>query len=494
MTISDLGVIEYVNPAAQALFGYSFEEAVGQNVSMLLPKDFAGQHSGILGRYLETGEKKIIGVGREVVAKRKDGTTFPVHLTVSEVALGDRRVFTGVIRDIGDEQKTQEEKDRLLHELHRRNKELNCLYRIGELVRYGDLDASLFGAAAEFIRPAISHPAFTGTRITYDGKHYVGNPFQETPWALSADIIAEGRKRGAVQAFFLEKELDLDPRQVFRAERNLIDAIAWILGETVERKEAAAKVIQASKLASVGELAAGVGHEINNPINGIINCADILIGSLEEGSKTRTFAEMIRHEADRIAAIVQNLLTFSRQDREYHSPARLCDIVDVVLSLCRKKLMKSHIELRVDVPDTLPELNCRSEQLQQVLMNLVINSMHALDSRYPGADPHKTLTIEGSEITVMGQPYLRLTVADHGAGIAPAHLERIFDPFFTTKGRDKGTGLGLSVSMGIVKDHSGRIVVDTKWGQYARFHVELPLKVEDSGTREAEHAPLFGRE
>src|SRR5690606_5244780 len=113
--------------------------------------------------------------------------------------------------------------------------------------------------------------------------------------------------------------------------------------------------------------------------------------------------------------------------------------------------------------------------LQQVLMNLIINSLHALDEKYPQADPDKVLEIHAHPIDFAGRPFLRLTVADRGCGIKPAHVERLFDPFFTTKGRDKGTGLGLSVSDGIVREHGGQIAIESEEGRYARFHVDLPL-------------------
>jgi signal transduction histidine kinase len=236
-------------------------------------------------------------------------------------------------------------------------------------------------------------------------------------------------------------------------------------------------VIQASKLASIGEFAAGVAHEINNPVNGIMNCADIVKRELPEDHPKRQFAELIRSEAERIAAIVRNLLAFARQEeREHFQPAHLSDIVETVLSLTRKKIAKSNVHLEVEVPEDLPEVPCRSEQLQQVLMNLIINALHALDERYRGMNPDKILRISAEPTEYDDTAYLRLTVEDHGVGIADHHRERLFDPFFTTKGRDVGTGLGLSISNAIVRDHGGHITVESELGRYARFHVDLPLR------------------
>ena len=474
ITIDEDATIEYMNPAAQTLFGYRLAEARGHNVNMLMPSPYREEHDGYLAAYLSTGVKRIIGIGREVVGLRKDGSTFPMHLAVSEVLVGNKRIFTGIIHDISTVRRAQEEKDRILQELNRRNREINCLYRVSEMVRSAEIDGRIFQDVIREVMSTMTHPSAAGFRILFDGKTFDGENCQETQWKHEAPIIAGGRKRGAVEGFFLEDCAAAVADSWLEGEMKLIDAVAGILSGTIDRKEAEAKVIHASKLASIGELAAGVGHEINNPINGIINCADILIEKSDDGTDAHRFAELIRSEADRIAVIVRNLLTFSRQEKEMHSAARVCDIVDSVLSLCGKKLSKSYVLLEVDVPEDLPRIHCRSEQLQQVVMNVVINGMHALDERYPGPDPDKKLLIRGTSRSVDGKSSVQLVVEDHGTGISPSQIERIFDPFFTTKGRDRGTGLGLSVSDGIVKEHGGVMSVESEEGVYTRFTIDLP--------------------
>ncbi|MBI5095011.1 MAG: PAS domain S-box protein [Candidatus Hydrogenedentes bacterium] len=474
--INERGLIEFFNPAAERLFGFEAYEVLGKNVTVLMPQPYRDEHDGYLDSYVATGKAKIIGIGREVTGRRKDGSTFPFELSVSEVLLDDRRIFTGIVHDITRRRQAQEEKDRLLRDLNKRNIEITCLYRVEESIRSREFLTDIFTDVVTLVEPACLYPDIARARLTFDDAVYVASPFDETPWRLTVDIIVAGRKRGSIEFFYLEQRPDEDEGPFLKEERGLIEAVASVLGETVERREAEAKVIQASKLASIGELAAGVGHEINNPVNGIMNCADILIQQSEPGTKMRQFSELIRSEADRIARIVHNLLTFSRQEKERHSPARLCDIVEAVLSLSRKRLIKSHVDLRVDVSKDLPKLKCRSEQLQQVVMNLLINSLHALDERYPEIDPDKILSISARQIQNNGASFVRLTVDDHGCGIAPSNLHRLFDPFFTTKGRDKGTGLGLSVSDGIVKDHGGTITIESELGVFTRFHVDLPLK------------------
>lgn len=480
VSIDSTGKLEYLNPAAQRLFGFTPEEIYGKGVEMLMPSPYRENHNEYIRNYLDTGDKKIIGLGREVVACRKDGSVFPIHLSVSEAIIDGRRIFTAIIHDIGERKRIELEKDRLLRDLDRRNKEITCLLRVGQLLRTAEFETSVFGKVVKLLEKAFSYQSITRVRIIYEDLTFVSSDFKEASWHISTDIAVGGQNRGRVEVYYVENRPEGDFGPFLQEEQSLLESVAMTLGEAIERQEAEAKVIQASKMASIGELAAGVGHEINNPINGIINCADIIMQNTKDDTKNRQFAELIRSEADRIAVIVQNLLTFSRQDREKHSPARLFDIVSVVLSLSAIKLEKSHIILKVDVPEDLPKVRCRSEQLQQVVMNLIINSMHALDQRFPDAHSDKILSVSAREFEIDGRRYLRLAVEDKGTGIAPAHLDRIFDPFFTTKGRDKGTGLGLSVSLGIVKDHGGTLHVESELDVGTRFHIELPLRPESA--------------
>ena len=480
ITISEDGIIHYMNPAALRMFGYTSEEILGRDVSLLMPLPDAERHHEYVQNYLRTRRPRIIGIGREIVGKRKDGSLFPLYIAVSEVFVDGKTLFTGILRDISEEKAAREQMRRLLDELQERNKKMMCLYRVGQLLRTDALEARVFEQVIEFVAEACARPDDARVRIVFDDTVYQKRSFSETPCHLSAPIIVNGRERGRILVWYMCDWVTQDNMHLWEEDQHLLEAVARTLGEFVERREAEAQIIQASKLASIGELAAGVSHEINNPVNGIINCADILLQRLPKESKEHQFAALIRAEADRIALIVRNLLTFSRQEREQHSPARLCDIVEAVLSLSRKKMAKSNIVLEVSVPETLPKIKCRSERIQQVLMNLLINAIHALDEKYPSKDPDKILRIYAEPRSEDGKEYLVLTVEDHGTGIAPAHRRRLFDPFFTTKGRDKGTGLGLSVSDGIIKDHGGKITFDTEWGKYTKFHVYLPL---DNGWR-----------
>ena len=232
------------------------------------------------------------------------------------------------------------------------------------------------------------------------------------------------------------------------------------------------------KLEALGTLAGGVAHEINNPVNGIMNYAQLIVDRLDEGHPLGDFATEIIHETERVAAIVRDLLTFARHEEQGHNVALMGDIVQSTLTLIRTVMRHDQIELEVHVPEDLPQLRCRSQQIQQVLMNLLTNARDALNGRYPSYDPNKTIRLSAELVVVDGRRWVRVCCEDNGGGIPKAAQERLFDPFFTTKPRDAGTGLGLSISHGIVCEHQGRLYFDTVEGESTRFYVDLPVDRE----------------
>ncbi len=269
-------------------------------------------------------------------------------------------------------------------------------------------------------------------------------------------------------------------RRVTERTADLAEAKARLEEELAERERAEeerqrleAQLRQQQKLESIGTLASGVAHEINNPISIILNCADLISEDSDPSGPTAESARHITEASQRVATIVRALLAFARQEQEAHSPARIADIVNGTVSLIRKVLAKDQIRMEVDVPEDLPTVKCRSNQIQQIIMNLLTNARDALNSRYTGYHEDKVVIVRARIEEREGETWVVTMVEDHGTGVPAGLAERIFDPFFTTKPREEGTGLGLSVSHGIAKDHLGQLRVESEEGQFTRFYLDL---------------------
>jgi PAS domain S-box-containing protein len=254
--------------------------------------------------------------------------------------------------------------------------------------------------------------------------------------------------------------------------------------DITETRKLEEQLVQSQKIESIGTLAGGVAHEINNPINGIMNYAQLILDRTGEDHPANEYAGEILYETQRIAGIVRNLLTFARHEKQSHSPAQLADVISAVLSLVQTVMRHDQITLELAIPEDLPNVKCRSQQIQQVLMNLMTNARDALNERYSGYSPDKILRIAAEEIIKHGRRFIRTTVEDTGTGIPAEIRDRIFDPFFTTKPKETGTGLGLSISYGIVRDHGGELGVESVPDRYTRFHMDLPV---DNGWTLAEN-------
>lgn len=245
--------------------------------------------------------------------------------------------------------------------------------------------------------------------------------------------------------------------------------------DITETRKLEERLMQSQKIEAIGTLAGGVAHEINNPINGIMNYAQLILDGTKPEDPVCELAREILHETERVAGIVRNLLTFARHEKQSHSPARLCDIVSSVLSLIQAVMRHDQISLELNIPENLPMIKCRSQQIQQVLMNLMTNGRDALNERYAGYSPDKKLRVSARVIHKQDRHFIRTTVEDGGNGIPLEIQSRIFDPFFTTKPKEIGTGLGLSISYGIVRDHGGELRVESEPGMNTRFHMDLPV-------------------
>lgn len=264
------------------------------------------------------------------------------------------------------------------------------------------------------------------------------------------------------------------------AEGGITGSVVWFEDITAQRaaeaekRELQKRLFRSEKLAAIGELAAGVAHEVNNPLTGIINYAELIKDETDPDSENYRFLDGIIRQGERIAGITSSLLTFARQDEQACSPVQIKDILDSALSLMAHQLKKDGITLIRDYEKELPRIKVRSNQIEQVFINMISNAQHALNARYAGCNDGKILKVSAEKIIKDGENHLQIMFRDSGTGIAPEDIDRIFDPFFTTR-RGNGTGLGLSISYGIIADHHGSISVESRSDEYTTFVIDLPI-------------------
>lgn len=261
-------------------------------------------------------------------------------------------------------------------------------------------------------------------------------------------------------------------------EQGVVESVMELSTDITEKKSIQAEQMRANHLSSIGELAAGVAHEINNPINGIINYAQIIVNSAGQESRQYDIAKRIIKEGERISFIVTSLLSFARERKEEKLPVELQQVLSDALALTGTQLKKNGIELRLELALHLPLIKVQAQQIQQVFLNIINNARYALSQKYPQPDPDKIFLITAQETVYNGKPFVQIIFEDHGTGIPNEVIGKIMDPFYTTKPVGVGTGLGLSISHGIIVDHNGRLSVESKEGRYTRIIVSLPADKE----------------
>ena len=235
-----------------------------------------------------------------------------------------------------------------------------------------------------------------------------------------------------------------------------------------DREALRGRLQQSEKLASLGQFVAGIAHEMNNPLQGVLGHLELLIETSEAARPIRSTLRRIYQEGDRAAKIVRNLLVFTGSQRMSRQKLRMDRVLARALTSRAASLRRNHIEIRRHVGDDVPRVSGDPLLLQQALLNILINAEHAI------AGAAESGRIDASIDTVSGGATVRLTLQDSGPGIPAEVLPRIFDPFFTTKDVGKGTGLGLAITYGIVQEHGGAIHAENAPGGGARFVIELP--------------------
>jgi signal transduction histidine kinase len=235
----------------------------------------------------------------------------------------------------------------------------------------------------------------------------------------------------------------------------------------VAQQEAESRLVQAAKLAAVGEMAAGIAHELNNPLTTVAGFTELILDEMTKDAPHRADIEMVLHEALRARGVVRRLLDFARQGERTRARSDLNQIIDDVLALTTHFIHTNGVQLEIEFLDELPWVSVDSNQMKQVFLNLIHNAIQAMPT---GGN----LLIKTETRKKDNREWVTVAIQDSGIGIDSNDVERIFEPFFTTKGNRGGTGLGLSVTYGIITDHGGTIEVESRPGEGSCFTVWLP--------------------
>jgi two-component system sensor histidine kinase ChiS len=467
ITINEEGIIQSANPAVGKLFGFSGSELLGRNVSVLMPSAHSHNHDDYIKRYLQTGEARIIGIGRELQAVRRDGSVFPIELAVSELSINGGRYFTGIIRDITARKQAEE----ALRESQARNQAILDTVVDGILT----IDES---GVIERANKAV------GRLFDYDPDELIGrNVSLLMPEAHSKahdTYLERYLKTGEARVIGIGREVEGLRRDgsIFPAELSVSEVrfgdqrrFTGIIRDITIRKQAEEALLRADALKD--EFLANTSHELRTPLNGIIGIGQSMLEGatgLLSDEQQRNLG-MVVASGRRLSNLVNDLLDFSKLRHEtidlHCRPTDLHTLVELVLTISRTLVGKRPLRLFNRIGSQVPLVEVDEDRVQQILFNLIGNAIKFT----PAGAVEVSAEMRGK--------WLELTVSDTGIGIAPERMETVFDSFSQGDGsvarQQGGTGLGLAISKQLVELHGGKISAISQVGAGSRFTFSVPL-------------------
>jgi PAS domain S-box-containing protein len=473
--IDEKGRIQQANPATEKLFGIPIADLAGRNVSVLMPEPYHSAHDGYLHNYLSSGEKKIIGIGREVTGRRKDGTTFPMHLSVGEFEADSKRYFVGTITDISARAAAEAESARQK--------------TFFEAIFDNCPDAMIISDLNR--RITLCNPA--ASRIFgYDAAALTGKPLRSICAAdedydeitISSTRAASDRRADQIITFARSTGAQFPG---IAAAAQIIDANGASLGCLTVVRDVSREVAQEQALRKVqrmealGQLTGGIAHDFNNLLTIITGNHELLELELTDEYQ-RDLLKRSNDAAMMGARLTDRLLTFARRRPLDAVMVNFNELLLGMMDLLRRTLGEVVSLTASLAPDLWPVRSDVSE-LENAVLNLAINARDAMLSGGRLMLETRNIRIDDQEqakdIGLAPGAYVRLSVSDTGHGMSPEILARVFEPFYTTKQAGKGTGLGLSVIYGFAKQSGGEVTIYSEVGRGTTVNLYLPRALSD---------------
>jgi two-component system, LuxR family, sensor kinase FixL len=473
MVIDADGLVQVYNRACERLFLYEPSEVIGQNVKMLMPEPYHAEHDGYLARYQTTGERRIIGIGREVIGRRKDGSVFPMYLSVGEGSAGEKRIFVGILHDL-----TRTKAAAVLHETTLRE-----LAAIVESSEDSIISKTLDGIVTSWNSGAEK-------MFGYSAEEMVGASisilFPEHLLAEENLILAQLKSGAAIRHYETvrrrkdgsEINVSISVSPIYDSEGLVIGA-SKIARDITERKaaekrfrELQSEMAHVSRLTSMGQLSSAIAHELNQPLTATTNYINTAkkLTELAQGPRAEKIEQMLGKATEQIhraGQIIRRLRDFVEKRQVNRTPEDVNAVVQDAISLALVASSDVNVKLDTDLASDLPSVLMDRVQIQQVLVNLIRNAIEALQGCRT-----KVITVS----TTAKDTYVEVAVADSGPGISPDVAQRLFQPFVTTK--STGMGIGLMICQSILEAHGGNIVMTPQPGGGAIFRFQLPVRAE----------------
>jgi PAS domain S-box-containing protein len=456
IVIDAQGKIEAFNRGAERMFGYPESEVLGRNVSMLMPSPYHEEHDSYLKRYLATGDARIIGKGREVNGRRRDGTAFPLHLSVGEMTIGGQRKFTGMLHDLT-------ERVRLAGQLGSSEARWKAIIDSavdgiividahGRIEAFNPAAERLFGYSAQEVIgrnvDMLMPSPYREEHDTYLARHLATG---------RAKIIGIGREVQGLRKDGTTFPLHLSVGQItVHGERKF----TGILHDLTGRVQMEAQLREQAALAKLGEMAAVIAHEIKNPLAGIRGAVQVFGNRMSDGARETQILQEIVSRIDALDQMMKDLLMFARPPKPRPALTDLVPLVTTTANLLSRDPALQEVD--VEIEGSAPPVSADPDMLRIVFHNLLINGAHAMQGK-----GRIRVAVGATDGTC------EIAFIDNGPGIPTEIREKIFMPFFTTKSR--GSGLGLPTAKRLIEAHNGQIAIDSPPAGGTAIVVRLPI-------------------